>query len=567
MGNASISATGSAPAGKGENVGWRSAAETENDDRAREVAAAYNSSLSDVAGCTDNLSQANTNLDAHGIDTAIDTLVDTLAPKKAATVPVGASSQAMHAQHNGHHHCHRQPQHPHPHPHPHHAHDHQVYRPVSVQPDAGGWNNSWQSTDTAPAAIAASTLDAEDEDKLDLLKRALQNHQPPIPPGQIERILEAVQARLQENRQVARAVEALGRSASNSSGEGNAPVLLTPRMARFSTSRDASAPAPVGSVQPSGSYAVGAPGSPANWYAEPNPALMAKIQEVQDPALKSTMLAAATQPVGHWLTRDVSGDQVRNYGDRALAAGKTPFYVTYARDMIDQHGAQKLFSSGGASGSKDEYLNKIRQWGSAIGDRDAVIALEPDAFAQSRLASPADRQHIRDELVDAGKMLRTMCPNATILLPIGAGKWGEPADVAAQVAPMLKAEVNGVPVFNGLTVGEAGSTPDLARDWGYSIVDALENLGVPGMKVLEDSSRNGVEASNGNGDDPSNWANNPRRAAGPKAGGATDPRSLGNVYIKTAELSDGRTSPAGSLDFAGWTTLIRNATAAGVAGW
>ena len=82
MGNASISATGSASAGKSENVDWRFAAETENDNRAREVGVAYNSSFSDVAGCIDNLSQANTNLDAHGIDTAIDTLVNYLSGRQ-----------------------------------------------------------------------------------------------------------------------------------------------------------------------------------------------------------------------------------------------------------------------------------------------------------------------------------------------------------------------------------------------------------------------------------------------------------------------------------------------------
>src|SRR5256885_13597936 len=146
----------------------------------------------------------------------------------------------------------------------------------------------------------------------------------------------------------------------------------------------------------------------------------------------------AAQPVAQWLGgwnvdigRDVADAVSRITGSRAL-----PVFVAYnipGRDCGE-------YSAGGANGS-NAYKKWIRSFANGIGNRKAVVILEPDALAGVSCLSPGLQQERVDLIHDAVRVLRTK--GAAVYIDAGHARWVAPQEIASRLKRAGIAEADG----------------------------------------------------------------------------------------------------------------------------
>ena len=219
---------------------------------------------------------------------------------------------------------------------------------------------------------------------------------------------------------------------------------------------------------------------------------------------------------GGWAT-DIAA-VVNNHVTAAQAANALPVLVAY---NIPQRDCGQ-WSAGGSS-SADAYRTWINGFARGIGDRPAVVILEPDALAHLSCLSAADQQTRIALLSDAVTALEAR-PNVAVYIDAGNPAW-IPAD---QMAPRLAAA--GIARAEGfaLNVSSHHATDIAAR----YIRDLSARTG--GKHAVLDTSRNGL-GSNGE------WCNPSGRAVGATPGSNTiDPTIDAYLWVKTPGESDGQ---------------------------
>jgi len=238
------------------------------------------------------------------------------------------------------------------------------------------------------------------------------------------------------------------------------------------------------------------------------------------PADAALMDRIAAQPLAQWLGgwnldigRDVSDAVSRITGARAL-----PVFVAYnipGRDCGQ-------YSAGGANGS-DAYRRWIRAFANAIGNRRAVVILEPDALAGMSCLSAAGQQQRIDLIHDAVRVLKAK--GAAVYIDAGHARWIDAATMANRLNRAGIAEADGFSLnisnFLGTSVNVAYGTEVSKR--------------VGGKHFIIDTSRNGQNATSAG-----NWCN----PTGQRVG-ATPTTHTGNplvdayLWVKTPGESDG----------------------------
>ncbi|MGY0063208.1 glycoside hydrolase family 6 protein [Streptomyces sp. LZ34] len=283
------------------------------------------------------------------------------------------------------------------------------------------------------------------------------------------------------------------------------------------------------------------------------------------------MRRIADEPIAEWLGPHPR-ERVRFLAESAARQNRTPVLVAYHIPYRDCG----RYSRGGAK-NDTEYLDWIREIVSGIGERKAIVVLEPDAVAQvvdgcvpKRLRAP--RLAL---LRDAVAMLSAM-PATRIYLDAGNPGWIKNSE--RLVEPLMK---SGIDQADGFALNVSNFQPTrVTRAYGrrlstqlggvHFIIDTSRNGNGPlgsGRGEGDDGKGGGTGAARSGSGDPENWCNPPGRALGEPPSTRTGDRSIdAYLWIKRPGESDGTCNggpPAGRW----WTEyalgLARNARVRG----
>ncbi|MCE7008314.1 glycoside hydrolase family 6 protein [Kibdelosporangium philippinense] len=228
----------------------------------------------------------------------------------------------------------------------------------------------------------------------------------------------------------------------------------------------------------------------------------------------------ASKPMARWFGAWSGNVQtaVSSFVTAADAADKLPVLVAYnipGRDACGGH-------SGGGAGTPEAYRAWISAFASGLGNRPAIVILEPDSLADFNCMT-ADAIATRTAMIRyATEQLRDKGTNTWAYLDAGNAYWVPAADMARRLDNAGVRNVRGM----SINVSNYITTPETAA-YGNAVSSALPGYTKP---FVIDTSRNG---NGSNGD----WCNPPGRKIGVTAqiGG---PAEL-LVWVKIPGDSDG----------------------------
>jgi endoglucanase len=237
----------------------------------------------------------------------------------------------------------------------------------------------------------------------------------------------------------------------------------------------------------------------------------------------------ARQPTATWLTGDDPGPLVRRITEAAAARGRIPVLVAYNIPHRDCG----LYSSGGAANA-DAYRTWIARLAAGVGDRRALIVLEPDAVAHLATgceSAYADRETDRLQLLkDAVRRLKAL-PGTRVYLDAGNPGWiPDPNYVAGALRVAGVAEADGF----ALNVSNFHTTQQ-----NETYGDRLSAV-LGGAHYVIDTSRNGKGPWPSPLRNEESWCNPPGRALGtPPTTRTGNPRADAYLWVKRPGESDG----------------------------
>lgn len=233
----------------------------------------------------------------------------------------------------------------------------------------------------------------------------------------------------------------------------------------------------------------------ATFYVDPDSNAAEQILEWQDsrPDDAATLELIASQPTARWLgdwNDDILAD-ADEFTSTITEAGNLPVFVAYNIPNRDCGG----YSAGGAEDS-EAYLDWIEGFADGIGERLAVVILEPDATAQTSCLSDEDLA-IRFSLLSQAVATFKSHENTFVYIDAGHYGWIDADEMAENLGEAGIAEADGF----ALNVSNFYTTEENIT-YGET-VSAL----VGDKHFIIDTSRNGL-GSNGE------WCNPEGRALG-----------------------------------------------------
>jgi endoglucanase len=218
---------------------------------------------------------------------------------------------------------------------------------------------------------------------------------------------------------------------------------------------------------------------------------------------------------GNW-NSNIYND-INSYVQKATDANATAVLVAYNIPQRDCGG----YSSGGSS-SESAYKNWINSFAGGIGDKKAIVVLEPDALAQMDCLSSSD-QNRRTALLSYAVSTLKSKPNVQVYLDAGHPYWKSPNEIANRLksANISKADGFSLNVSNFITTDEN-------KTYGKKVSDL-----VGGKHFVIDTSRNGSGSN-------SEWCNPWGRSLGAKPTTSTGDSTVdAYLWIKVPGESDG----------------------------
>ncbi|MGY1669737.1 glycoside hydrolase family 6 protein [Geodermatophilus sp. SYSU D00710] len=243
----------------------------------------------------------------------------------------------------------------------------------------------------------------------------------------------------------------------------------------------------------------------------------------------------AEQPTATWIaTNDNPYPAVEEISLAADAAGQLPVLVAYnvpGRDCGS-------YSSGGAPDT-DAYLAWIGSFAAALGDRPAVVVLEPDAVPQAVVGCPGLDAAARYEVLSQAVEILDRQPGARIYLDAGNASWIQDLPVLADAL-----RSSGIDSADGFSLNVANyETTAASTEYGTELSQALEEgapEGAPPAHFVVDTSRNGSGPPETADSDEGRWCNPPGRTLGEPPTTSTDVDRLDALlWIKQPGDSDG----------------------------
>lgn len=234
----------------------------------------------------------------------------------------------------------------------------------------------------------------------------------------------------------------------------------------------------------------------------------------------------ARRPVAEWIGGERPAERAGAFTAAASASGTTAVLVAY----YIPHRDCGQYSTGGARTAVD-YRAWLEGFARGVGDRSAVVVLEPDALTHMvDGCTPAKYHGERYRLLRAAVRTLAALPHTTVYLDAGNSGWIE--DPARLVAPLRRA---GVRLADGFALNVSNfQTTTASRAYGHRLSRALG-----GAHFVIDTSRNGRGPLAGD-DHGRSWCNPPGRALGPPPTRRTgDPLVDAYLWIKRPGDSDG----------------------------
>lgn len=256
-----------------------------------------------------------------------------------------------------------------------------------------------------------------------------------------------------------------------------------------------------------GGSAAGAPGSEALWLNPEGHGPVA-VRQAQDQGRADEAEALAPlagQPTATWFADPADPFVEAERLSRAAAeAGQLPVLVAYnvpGRDC-------GLYSSGGAA-DVDAYLSWIGSLAAGLGDRPALVVLEPDAIAQvvedgCEGVDPTERFAALDQAVQ----ILDRQPGTRVYLDAGNSGWVTDPHAMADALGR-----SGIADAEGFAVNVSNfQTTEASVAYGTTLVEHFAATGRPDLGFVVDTSRNG--AGPPPEDDADHWCNPPGRSLG-----------------------------------------------------
>ncbi|MFI8997431.1 glycoside hydrolase family 6 protein [Streptomyces sp. NPDC053542] len=279
-------------------------------------------------------------------------------------------------------------------------------------------------------------------------------------------------------------------------------------------------------------WAAAPEGKPTGFWIDPDTpgARKARVLAERGREPEATLLRRiADQPVAVWLTEENPAPRVARIAGQAAADSRVPIFVAY---NIPQRDCGH-YSAGGA-GSDRAYRDWVARLAKGLGNRKAVIVLEPDAVPHT-VAGCRDRAR-NDRLALLNEAVRTLKarPGASVYVDAGNASWIKDTDALARYLTAA-----GVKRADGFALNVANfQTTAASEEYGDKVSKALG-----GVHYVIDTSRNG------NGPPPDNqtpatgaeaWCNPPDRALGvPPTTRTGHPLVDAYLWIKRPGESDG----------------------------
>lgn len=243
------------------------------------------------------------------------------------------------------------------------------------------------------------------------------------------------------------------------------------------------------------------PLAPTSLYVDPQSTAAIWVQQhADDPRADIIRSNLAEQAQAKWLGNwsGEIGKAVSDYVDAAAALKQTPILVAYnipGRDCGQ-------YSAGGAN-SIAGYKQWIAGFAAAVGQRKAVVILEPDALGQLTCLSAAGQQGRLETLRYAVEQFHQAAPQAYVYLDAGNSAW-MPAEVAA--SRLLQA---GIADARGFALNVSNyKTDQSSKAYGDAINAELQKQAGYTRSYVVDTSRNG------NGPLKAEWCDPPGRKIG-----------------------------------------------------
>jgi len=250
-----------------------------------------------------------------------------------------------------------------------------------------------------------------------------------------------------------------------------------------------------------------------------------------DPRAAKIRTAIADVPGAQWLTGTSQStaslsDAVRRYSLAAQQQHKTPVFVAYNLPDRDCSGGA---SAGGAANGA-EYRMWIDQMVNGLGDKPAVLILEPDALADIECLTPAKRAERLDLMRYAVDRSRQHAPATDVYLDAGNANWKPAATMAASL------NAAGIKNARGFALNVSNFYPlQMSRDYGDALNARLSSEFGYTRAMVIDTSRNGNGAKGGQ------WCNPPGRKIGVQPGEIA--KNVLALWVKVPGNSDGDFSP------------------------
>lgn len=267
----------------------------------------------------------------------------------------------------------------------------------------------------------------------------------------------------------------------------------------------------------------------AKLFVDPDSLAMLRANSLREekPEEAALLDRIASQPMALWMgnwNTDIYRS-VDHFTSRAVTDGAVPVMIAY--NILHRDCGQH--SKGGLT-RKEDYQRWIRAVHAGIGNRPAVVILEPDALGHFQECLTAEQKEERMELLgDAVRVLRQN-PQTAVYLDAGHARWVE----AAEMADRLKAA--GIEHAHGfsLNVSNYVSTEE-NMEYGRKL-SAL----VGGKPFVIDTSRNGAGAYEAAKSVEESWCNPPGRKIGqPPTTNTGEELCHAYLWLKRPGESDG----------------------------
>lgn len=304
-------------------------------------------------------------------------------------------------------------------------------------------------------------------------------------------------------------------------GGASKPPAASPPSAAASAPVDA---APVAKHAPNENPFVA-----AKWWVDPygSAHLQSLRAKKTDPELSALLDKIARHGGADWIGEWTPN--IENWiSKRVTLLGKSgglPLFVAYKIPKRDCG----QYSAGGAAKGED-YREWVKLFARGIGNRKAVVILEPDALPSlTKCLSPADQKE-RTELIKFAVHTFEALPLTWVYIDAGHSDWVAAPEMAKRLAAAGLDEADGF----ALNVSNYRATDDLIT-YGKQVSKL-----VGGKHFVLDTSRNGNGAPKAERDSEAAWCNPDGRALGsPPTSETGEPLCDAFLWIKKPGESDG----------------------------